>query len=321
MSTLTETPQLPAPIVGKFNIALTTAKFQQLADRASTLVYNEDNLEDIKTFLSDIRKVDKAIEETHKEGKADALKISRDWDAGKNAFLSMTSAIKSKPQDEYTRICNEIEDRKRKQELELQRVSNIKQGIESNSIKFATDIANCKTSDQLSYVERMINLEKGRRDKYMEFADEAVARFTELNSLLKAQKITVKDLEENARQQAIATKEKNDELLLKLKEEQERAENQIEVHKISVQETAINQSMKVEVPVAVEILPQIKARRTVWEWEVIDLKDTVKKMPEWVSLTTVDSKIDEYLKAKRIEGIEGTEFTVAGIRFFEKKTF
>ena len=108
MSTLTAAPQLPAVITGKFNIALTESKFQQLADKAASLVFNEDNLEEIKQFLADTRKVEKAIEETHKDGKAEALKIGRDWDTGKNTFLATVAAIKQRPQDEYTKICNDI---------------------------------------------------------------------------------------------------------------------------------------------------------------------------------------------------------------------
>lgn len=313
--------ELPAPIKGRFNIALTQSRFQQLADKAATLVYNEDHLEEIKKFLDDMRKVDKAIEETHKEGKADALKIGRDWDAGKNSFLLMTSAIKSKPQSEYERICRDIENRRRLAALEAQRVENIKAGIESSALKFSTDIAACTTSEQLSSVERLINLEKGRKEKYMEFADEAIERYNELNALLKTQKETVRVLEENARQQLLAIKEKNDARLLELHEQWEQAQNKVEEAKVTVQETAINQSMRERVPVATEIIPEVKARRTTWEWELKDIKETAKKMPDWVAMTTLDSKIDEYLKAKKAEGIAGEEFTVAGIRFFQKKTF
>jgi len=321
MSTATETPNLPAPIVGKFNIALTQSNFQKLADKAATLVYNEDNLDEIKSFLDGVRKVEKAIEETHKDGKAEALQIGRQWDSGKNSFLLMTSTIKSKPQAEYTRLCNDIEDRKRRAALEQQRVASIKQGIESNALKFATDIAACTTSDQLSYVERIINLEKGKKDKYAEFADEAISRYNELNALLKTQKETIRQLEENARLQAQAKLEADDAALLKLQEEAEVVQNKVEEAKITVQETAINQSMKAEIPVATEVIPEVKARRTTWEWEIKDIKETAKKMPDWTTVTVIESKVDEYLKAKRAEGITGEEFTVAGIRFFQKKTF
>lgn len=313
--------QLPAQITGKFNIALTQSKFQALADKAAVLVYNEDNLTEIKQFLDDMRKVDKSIEETHKEGKAEALKIGRDWDAGKNSFLLMTAAIKSKPQSEYERLCNDIEKRKRDAAIEKQRIENIKSGIETNAIQFAKNIAGCTTSEQLTSVERLINLEKGRKEKYMEFLDEAVQKFSELNSLLKTQKETVRELEENVRQQEAAKKANDDEALLRLQEEQELTQQKVEEAKITVQETAINQATKPTVEVAIEVLPEVKARRTAWDWEVTDLKEMAKKMPDWTEIKPIDSKINEFLKAKRAEGINVEEFTVAGVRFFLKKTF
>lgn len=323
MSTTTEEVQLPAPIKGRFNIALTQSKFQQLADKAATLVYNEDHLEEIKRFLDDMRKVDKAIEETHKDGKAEALKIGREWDAGKNAFLLMTSAIKSKPQAEYEKICRDIEDRKRKAALETQRIADIKNGIERNALKFSTDIAGCRTSEQLSYVERMINLEKGRKDKYMEFADEAISRYNELNALLKTQKETVRGLEENARQQAEAAKAKNDELLLKLKEEQEQKELKAEEARINVQETAINQSMKASIPVATEVMPEIRSRHTMWKFEMINEKEVMKKSPELLIVSLDNDKVKQTLKTlKDTNQLEGkTELTLNGIRYYEVKTF
>jgi hypothetical protein len=323
MSTTTEEVQLPAPIKGRFNIALTQSQLQQLADKAATLVYNEDHLEEIKRFLDDMRKVDKAIEETHKDGKAEALKIGREWDAGKNSFLLMTSAIKSKPQSEYEKICRDIETRKRNAEIERQRISNIKSGIESNALKFSTDIAACTTSDQLSYVERMINLEKGRKEKYMEFVDDAISRYNELNALLKTQKETVRELEENARQQLEAQKAQNDELLLKLKEQQEAVQNKVEEAKINVQEAAINQSMKASIPVAIEVIPEVKARRTVWKFEMVNEKEVIKKAPELLIVSLDEEKVRITLKAlKDGNMLEGkTELVLNGIRYYEQKTF
>lgn len=323
MATTTAELELPAPIKGRFNIALTQSKFQQLADKAATLIYNEDHLEEIKKFLDDMRKVDKAIEETHKEGKADALKIGRDWDAGKNSFLLMTSAIKSKPQSEYEKICREIETRKRNAEIERQRIENIKNGIESNALRFATQIAACTTSEQLLSLERLINLEKGRKDKYMEFADEAVERYTELNSLLKTQKETVRELEENARQQAEALRLKNDELLLQLKERQEAVQNKVEEAKIVVQETAINQSMKERIQVATEVIPEIRSRHTTWKFEMVNEKEVMKKSPELLIVSLDSDKVKQTLKTlKDTNQLEGkSELILNGIRYYEQKTY
>jgi small-conductance mechanosensitive channel len=292
-----------------------------LADKASTLVYNEDNLKEIADFLKQLRTVAKAIDETHKEGKAEALKIGRDWDTAKNTFKDQVLAIEEKPQREYSRICNEIQDRANKAEQERQRIANIKSGIEANSINFSRQIAECTTSQRLTDIERLINLEKTRKDKYMEFADEAIEKYTELNVLLTAQKATVKQLEEIKRQEQEAKDKQDEEAMIKLQEQREAAETKIEEAKIVVQETAINQATTSYIPVAEEIIPTVKARRTTWTWEVKDIKETAKRMPDWTTITPIESKIDEFLKAKKAEGIDGEEFIVAGIRFYVQKTF
>ena len=167
----------------------------------------------------------------------------------------------------------------------------------------------------------MINLEKGKKDKYMEFIDDASAKFSELNGLLKDQKDVVRQLEANAKALADAEKQKNDELAIQLMEQKQAIENKIEVNKIEVQEVAINQSVNRPAPVAEEVIPMVKARRTVWDWEVKDIRETAKKMPDWTSIEPKTDKIDEFLKAKKAEGIDSEEFTVAGIRFFLRKTF
>ncbi len=323
MSTVTTAPQLPAVIEGKFNLALTESKFQALADKANKLVFNEDHLDEIKEFLAATRKVEMAIEATHKDGKAEALKVGRDWDAGKNAFLETVASIKSKAQTEYTKLCQDITKRQQEQEAEKQRIQAIKNGIENNAILFAKQIAECTTSESLTNVERLINLEKGRKEKYMEFIDQAVTRFSELNSILAAQKITIKELEENERQQEIARKANDDAALLKLKEEQEVTQAKVEEAKVTVQETAINQSLNEDIPVATTVFPSVTARRTTWKYEVVDQKEVMKKAPELVVFTIDEEKVKGNLKLLKDSGqLTGkTELIISGIRYFEQKTF
>lgn len=324
MSTVTtQAPQLPAVITGKFNIALTESKFQALADKASKLVYNEDNLEEIAEFLKNARAVKKAIADTHTEGKAEALKVGQQWDLAKRTFTDTVSAIEAKPQQEYTRICTEVQDRKIKQQQEQQRIQTIKTGIETNAITFAKQIAECTTSQQLTNIERTINLEKTRKDKYQEFLEEATNRYSELNSILANQKVIVKDLEENARLQAEAKNKNDDAELLRLQEQQQLQEAKVEENKTVVQETAINQALKEEVPVAQEVLPEIKARRTTWKYEVVNEKEVMKKAPELVVFAIDEEKVKANLKLlKDSNQLEGkTELTINGIRYYEQKTF
>lgn len=323
MSTVSLPPipsTLPPAIVGTFNIALTSAKFQQLADEESRLEYNEDNVADIKAFLDKTKTVTKAIEATHKTGKAEALEIGRAWDSAKNSFIAQVDAIASVPAKKYDELCRSIQ--KKAQEVEAERVRklNIKNGIETNAVNFAKKISECTTSAQLTRIESTINLEKTRKEKYQEFLEEAVDRYSQLNSILKTQKETVKQLEQIEEEKLKAEQEGNDEKVLELQQKQEEAETKIEEKKIEVQEAAINQSINTVVEPEI-IIPTVKARRSVWKWELVDIKETAKKMPDFVKMQTVDEKIDEYLKAKKAEGITGEEFNFAGIRFYLEKTF
>lgn len=317
----TEQVQLPATIQGKFNIALTQSKFQELQNEQDKLVYNEDNLPAIEAYLKKVRVGAKETERVHKDGKAIAWKECTDWDKGKRVFMEMWTTLESKPQSEYSRICREVEERRMAQQREKQRKDQIKEGIETNALRFASDIAKCTTSQDLAYVERIINLEKSRKEKYAEFLDDAIARFSELNALLASQKVQVKELEELKEKERLAAAKEDDETLIELQEQRETLENKIEEAKIIVQETAINQSLSEEVEEAEVLFPSVKARRSVWEWEVKDIKETAKKMPAWTTITTIEEKIDEYLKAKKAEGLNVEEFEFAGIRFFLKKTY
>lgn len=317
----TETTQLPANIVGSFNLALTQSKFQQLQTKADSLVFNEENLNEIQEFLKGLKGVEKAIETTHKTGKAEALQIGRNWDNAKNTFLAQVEAIMQKPKSEYERICREIEQRRLEQERERQRIASIKQGIEQNALNFASRIALAKTSDELTTIERTINLEKSRKEKYQEFLDDAVNRFNQLNSLLAQQKVEVKKLEEIARQELEAQKLQDDAKLIELQEKKEKLESKIEEQKIVVQETAINQSLNDTIEIAEVIYPEIRAKRTTISFEVFDIKETLKKKPEWVELIPNKDAINEHIKELKESSKGDIDIVIDGIRFYTKKTY
>ena len=322
--TLTTGLQVPAEITGKFNIAMTNGKFQQLADEGNKLEFTEENIPVIKDFLDRCRKVEKNIEETHKAGKAEALQIGRQWDSAKNTFMETVENIKLVPSKKYTELCQAIDERKRKQEQERQRIQNIKNGIESNAVMFAQKIANCDTTEALISVERIINLEKARKDKYQEFLEDAVTRFSELNSILAQQKEKVKALEEEREKELAALKAGDDAAVIEAKEKQEAIAEQIEENKVVVQETAINQATSAA-PVVIpeEVLPEVKARRTTWKFEVLNIKEVAKKAPDLVKMEINDEAVKGVLKTlKDTNQLAGkTEYVLNGIRFYEDKTF
>lgn len=312
---------LPAEITGKFNLSLTLTKFQLLANKGNSLAITEDTVEDVKTFLAECRKVEKGIEAVHQEGKKEALEIGRNWDKAKNEFLKLVTDVTAPIAAKYSLLCQEITRKANEAAAEKLRISNIKTGIETNAVSFAKQIADATTTVQLSNIERNINLERTRKEKYQEFLPNAIERFAELNAILKSQKESIKIVEDLAAEALKAKQAGDDEKLIEIMEKQEVAAQVVEEKKITVQEVAINQSMSNSITEVEVIHTTVKPKRSVWRWEVKDIKETIKKMPDWTETKVIDSKIDEYLKAKRAEGIEGEEFNVAGIRFFIEKTY
>lgn len=312
---------VPPEIKSKFNIELTNLGFQKIADEEMGLVYNEDNVNEIKAFLDKAKTLEKGIVKTHTSGKEDALKNGRAWDSAKNAYLAQVAAITNVPQQKYTSICQSIAQKQREAEIEKKRVDDIKLGIENNAVNFSMKIAGCETTYQLLAIERTINLEKTRKDKYGEFLQDAIDRFTPLNEILKNQKLVIKQAEDLAAQKLAAEASGDDEKLLEVMEKQEANVQQIESNKITVQEKATEQPLRSFASYTPISTPTVKPKRTTWEWEISDISVTSKKMPSWVVMATVDDKINEYLAGKKAEGIDGDEFTVAGIRFFKKVTY
>jgi hypothetical protein len=316
--------QLSPQIKGKFNIALTESNFQKLADKASALLLNEDNLSEIKLFLDNVRDVERNIEKTHKAGKEESLRIGKQWDLGKNTFLNTVAAIKEKPQSEYTKICKDIQERQLAAQRDLDRKRSIMDAIEMNAIDFAKRIALCNTTADLLSIERLINLEKSRKEKYDEFLEEAVSRLAELNQILTSQKALIKDAEEAEKKLAKAKENGDEQAIIDLQEQTDLAKIYIEEKKVEVQEAAVNQSIYSPQIIEAEIVfPTIKARRTTWKYEVVNEKDVMKKSPELVVFSIDDIKVKANLKLlKETQQLEGKkELIINGIRYFEESTF
>lgn len=313
----------PEILKSKFNLALTKANngLQLLHDEEVSLVYNEDNLASIKSFLDKCRAAKKIVETEHQIVKRPALIITQMMDASKREMdLEIESVIK-KANDKYVKMCKDIEDRKAKQAAEKARVDSIQKGIDNNMLSFAQKIADCQTLTQLTAVERAINLEKTYVHKYQEFLPVAVEKFNSLTEKITQQKTNIKAIEKAKADLNKALATGDDEKAISLQEKVEDVQNKIDETKVSVQEEAVNIVTESRVEIAEEIYPDVKARRSTWKFEIVDIKETVKKMPMWVNLELNETKVGEYLKAKKEEGLSTDEFTFAGIRFFKQKSY
>lgn len=317
--------QLPAvtdvTIRAGFNMELTKNHFQELKQQVANIDYTEENLSAIGALIKNLGKMKTVIETKHKEGKAEALRQCQMWDKAKNDFIGLVDDILSTPQQKYSKMCLDVLNRQKKAVEEQNRISGIKEGINRNVVDFSRQISEAKTPQQLTAIEKMIALEKTRKAKYQEFMDEAIVRFDELIEPLKKQKEIVKKAAEIRMKMEAAQSSNDDEQLLELSQQHEELSTSIEENQITVQERAINSSLEPTLEVATEVYPQVKARRSVWKFEVVNIKETAKKAPSWVKVIPDEEAIDAFLKGKKAEGIEGEEFTVAGIRFYLDKKF
>ena len=142
-----------------------------------------------------------------------------------------------------------------------------------------------------------------------------------MTALIKSQKENIKEAIRLENERLEAQKKGDEEKLIALQEQQEKLTEKTDELKITVQESAINSSISTAVETATEILPEVKVRRASWDWEVSNIKETAKKMPDWCEIKTIDSKINEFMKASKEQWEGKEEMVINGIRFYLKKTY
>jgi len=304
-------------IKSQFSLELSKENYSKLLQQAEAISFTKDNIEGNYEPLKKLRSVLKTVDNVHAKGKAEALAVCQMWDAAKRDIKKPIEDVLARKTAEYTKIANEIAEEKFQQQKEIFRVSGIKSTIENTVLNFAQKIAACQTNKELVDVERLINFEKNSaqsKSKYQEFLPDAVEKLDSLSVAVKKQKDLVKQL---TKLEAVINEES-----IELVEKKEELQNRFEESKLTIQEAAINSSTNGGIEVAQEVLPQIKPRRSVWTYEVKDLSTTAKKMPSWVRMELNEGVVDEYLKAKKAEGLDDKEeFEVAGVRFFIQKTY
>jgi len=320
MSELT-VAQTPEIIAAGFNVALTRSRFTEIQQEVANIEYTEDNIPHIAETIKKLGKLQMVVNTKHSEGKAEALKVCQMWDTVKREYTKMVDDIASVPKEKYAKLCQDVLARQRQAEVERVRVQSIKDGINNNVMAFSKQISECSSTQELLSIERMINLEKGKSSKYQEFIGEAKERLESLTASIKQQKEIIKESLALEAKLAKAVAENDDETIVALNDKSEEIMSKIEENKILVQEQAINSTLNSSLETATEVFPTIKAKRSVWKWEVSNAAEMIKKMPSWTIVQPNEEVIDNYLAAKKAEGIQGEEFTLAGVRFYLQKTF
>ncbi len=320
MSELTTTP-ISAEVT-KAELTLSLSKdglaYQKLLQDGENLKFTKDNLVEQGASLKTLRSVQKKLGDIENPYTANW----KAWNEAKKTLLDPVVDVLKRKEAEYRKLALEIEADKKKAEQEKERVSGIKQAIDSFFIAQSQAIAGAKTLEELTGIEKLIGSHKANSSRYAEFLPELVEKASLLTPLIKTQKESIKKLEALKAAENAANEAGDDQAVIDARESQELLTDKIQEMSIKVQEKAIGMATKADVVEPEVVMPQsVSARRSVWTWEVVDIKETQKKMPNFVDLTPNKEKIDEYLKAKKAEGVSGDEFTVFGIKFYLKRTF
>lgn len=311
----------------KINLALTTAQLniQAVQDKVDSLVYNEDNIQEISDIIRAIKNIERGVETAFKEGKAPYLEGGKAWDAAKNDLTGLLATIRSKPDKEYTKLCQAVEKRKREADAETARKKGIEDLLNTTILDFSQEITACKTSAELVSIQARINAEQGKKSAYQEYLPSLVERCAELNPLLKEQKEAIKQWEGLEKDTQTAIETGNDELLLEIESKKEEIGGKIHETRIRVEEQAINSSIRGHGGGGfTQTFPEIKTKRRTWKHEVKDIAALYKKFPDLVTLTPNDEKIKEILKNKIADGEtkDREEINYLGvIRFFVDKKY
>lgn len=310
----------------KLQLALTRAEIniQDLINRESALVYNEDNIQKIADWLRDAKKAVDTIGSEHEKLKAPAWEECKRYDESKRNMLALFALNLNNATAKNDSICRDMAAKTKKEETEKLRKEGIQTGITNNILTFSNKIAACKTDEELVSVERLINLEKTRKEKYEEFAEEMILHLSALAPLVKQQKQAIRKLASLNDQENKAIESGDDERLVDIVTEKEIIEGQIQENKIKVQENSSNSmASRSYSPVSYVSKAAPAPKRRLWKWEVKSIELLQKKHPELVQLVVIKEKVDELLRQKReaghFESIE--ELEIEGIRFYQDKKY
>lgn len=310
-------------IIGaQFNKELTALKYQEALTRLNELEVTEDTLPDTQAHIKKARGFLKKFEEIKTTGKAESLRIGRLWDTVFNELkLPFETAIDDK-ENKVNEVAKKIAEENRKKENERLRVEGIKTAIDTFIFDQTRLIADAKTDTTLIGVEKMIGSHKANNSRYQELLPTLIERCSELLPLIKKQKENIRELEDLKIKEAAAIASGDDAKVLEIQEAKEVVTYAIDEAKVVVQETAINSAMNSpSAPIEVETISFTpRARRTSWEYEIVDEKKAYAA--GMLSCEINDEKAKSALAVVKQTIPKGqTEMIVNGIKYFEKKIY
>lgn len=314
-----KTNLIPALIESKIGLDLMKAEgnYQHVLKQVLEYDVTEENFEEAQGLNKRIIKFLSFGEAHRVTEKKPFLEAGQMVDAAHKKFLTPFEEAKKQLQEKINVVGKRIEAAAKTAKEEKERIELIKNGINAFILDSSAKIAAATTNEQLISIERLINLEKGNKSRYQDHLPLLIERSNELTTKIKEQKELVKKLERVENEKKIALIAGDDEKAQDLMEKSAVLEAKIEENTILVQETASKSVILTEI-VAPEIdMPN--TRRKAWKFEVVDMKEVMKKRPELVDATLNHKATNEVLKTLKETGVltGKSEYILNGIRFFQ----
>ena len=288
------------PIVkASFDLEANRQNYQKLlADLTAIVVtpdnVNEDLTKDGRDICKSLTKKKDEMSVKPLQEHADIMKVYRDLHDPIDKEVKRVNGDKKI-------VADKINAERAAQVAEQTRISNCRMAIVNFTNKIANDIRNAATDTDIVTVEKLIGLEKTKKNVYQEFLPDLVTQLDNLRPQIREQKENVRKLQEIAEKEKKAIETGDIIAATQLKEEKEYIETVIEHTGIKIHEKAYEEAIKIDVvvPEVVDIAPK---GRSNWKWRVDDIKLLQKKMPHPVKLVPDDEAIDLLLKTKRQDG-------------------
>ena len=321
-------------IKATFSLELSKLKFQEALQSLADYAVTRDNILEAQEKIKGARKFLTQFDSIKTKGKAAALAECRMWDDAYNSLRSPFDKLLMEKTNKMSKIAAELEEERMEAEKESFRVSAIRQSIDRFFIEQSQNIAEAKKPEELVAIQKLIGSHCGNKSRYQEFLPLLVTKASNLTELIKVQKESIKILTALKGREMAAEASGDDEVVLALREQQEEFAARLDQTRIDVQESAISMATQadvIEAEVVLSVAP--RPRRQIWTWEINDdiikgeimyhsgIKRVAKAMPSWVEQKIIGKRVDEYLDARKAEGIEGEEFEQYGIRFFIQKSY
>lgn len=289
----------PAQAKTRISIALTKAEIilNAMQKQAAEIEVNEDHLEDVKFLLDKFVKARSLVEDAHKKEKEPYLVGGRAVDAAKTETIAQIEAIERPLRAKYSKVCNEVADRKRIAEEEEAKDKAILAGIDANVMELSQRVAQCVTTQELGAVERNIGAQKTATQKYGKHLQTAIEKFEALKPLIADQKIKIAELESVNAKISIAEEEGDIDKLEALTIKRDNVEQEIQYNQTKVQDDAINAASSPSAGVTQVFASVPKGGRTEYEIEIVDLNVALKKSS---NLLNIELKLAEAKKNAKL---------------------